>query len=178
MKYNRLYFKKNNKKGFVTMYDLNYNQFFNLLDNSNKLRKEFEKYMKSDFKKSEKITPPKSIIELWKSNKTFKIKKMRICILIYKNNYIGCFRYYKSKFTDINGISLGDKTYIKICIVYIVPKYRRLGLAYSMLYKILNNKNKYLLIVSNNNTSAYNLYKKLGFKKIGSDMESIIMIRN
>ena len=44
------------------MYDLNYNQFFNFFDNRNKLRKEFEKYMKSDFKKSEKITPPKSII--------------------------------------------------------------------------------------------------------------------
>ena len=102
---------------------------------------------------------------------------MRICILIYKNNYIGSFRYYKSKFKNINGISLDDNTYIKISIVYIIPKYRRLGLAYKMLYKILNSKNKYLLTVANNNTSAYNLYKKLGFKKIGSDIESIIMTR-
>ena len=36
------------------MYDLNYNQFFNLLDKNNKLRKEFEKYMISDLKNLKK----------------------------------------------------------------------------------------------------------------------------
>ena len=42
MKYNRLYFKKNNKIGYVTMYNLNYTQFFSLLQNNNELQKEFE----------------------------------------------------------------------------------------------------------------------------------------
>ena len=178
MKYNRLYFKKNNKTGYVTMYNLNYTQFFSLLDNNNELRKEFEKYMKSDFKKQEKINPPKSIIQTWKNNKALKNKKTKFCILIHKNKYIGSFRYYKSKFININGIDLGNKTYIKISIVYIVPKYRKLGLAFNMLYKILNNKNKYLLMVDNNNIKAYNLYKKLGFEKLDSIDNGTILIRN
>lgn len=54
MKYNRLHFKKKNIIGYITMYNLNYNQFFKLLDNNKKLNKEFEKHMKNDFKKSEK----------------------------------------------------------------------------------------------------------------------------
>ena len=111
-------------------------------------------------------------------NKTFYNKKMRICILIHKKKYIGSFRYYKSKFSNIFNFKLDNKTYIKIDIVYIIPKYRNLGLAYNMLLKILDNKFNFLLVVDNNNTKAYNLYKKLGFTKKKSNNEITILVKN
>ena len=44
MKYNRLFFIKDNMRQFVTMYNLSYTNFFNLLDNNNQLLKDFEKF--------------------------------------------------------------------------------------------------------------------------------------
>ena len=160
MKYNRLFFIKDNMRQFVTMYNLSYTNFFNLLDNNNQLLKDFEKFSKLDFKNSEKKNPPNSIMEMWKNNKTFKKKKMRVYILIHNNRYIGSFRYYK------------------IGVVYIVPKYRRLGLASKMLSNIIKDNNKYLLNVDNVNIKAYKLYKNLGFKTVEHNKESTIMIRD
>ena len=178
MKYNRLFFIKDNIRQFVTMYNLSYTNFFNLLDNNNQLLKDFEKFSKLDFKNSENKNPPNSIIELWKNNKTFKKKKMRVCILIHKNRYIGSFRYYKAKFTHIKSPKYNNNIYIKIGVVYIVPKYRRLGLASKMLSNIIKDNNKYLLNVDNINIKAYKLYKNLGFKIVESNKESTIMIRD
>jgi len=182
MKYNRLFFIKNNTKHFVTMYNLSYTDFFNLLDNNNQLLKDFDKFMKLDFKTSEKKNPPNSIIEMWKNNKSFKKKKMRICILIHKNRYIGSFRYYKAKFTHIKSPKYNNKIYTKIMVVYIVPKYRRLGLATKMLnihlVNMIKDNNKYLLNVDNANIKASNLYKKLGFITVEHDKDSTIMIRD
>ena len=179
MKYNRLHFKKKNIIGYITMYNLNYNQFFKLLDNNKKLNKEFEKHMKNDFKKSEKKNPPSSIIKLWKNNKGLKKKNMRVCFLIHKNKYIGSFRYTKTRVSEtrMKGINLDNKIYVKISIVYIIPEYRKLGLAYKMLSKIVS-KNRCYLFVDNNNLKAYNLYKKLGFKKIGGNNNESILVNS
>jgi ribosomal protein S18 acetylase RimI-like enzyme len=178
MKYNRLHFKKKNIIGYITMYKLNYNQFFKLLDDNDKLYKEFDKHMKSDWKKAIKKSPPKSIIEMWRNNERFK-KKLIVCFLVYKNKYIGSFRYTKTRVneTRMKGVNLNNKIYVKISIVYIIPEYRKLGLAYKMLSKIVS-KNKCYLFVDNNNLKAYNLYKKLGFKKIGGNNNESVLVHS
>ena len=160
------------------MYNLNYNQFFKLLDDNNKLYKEFDKYMKIDWKKTEEPAP-KSIIEMWRNNKRFIKRKLKFCFLVYKNKYIGSFSYIKTKVgkTRIKNVELNNKIYVKVMIVYIIPEYRKLGLAYTMLSNIVS-KNRCFLYLDNNNLPAYKLYTKLGFKKKGEDNEESILVNN
>lgn len=163
---------KNNKK-YITMYDLSYNDFFKLLLTKPKIAKQLEKYMREDIKNQENIIIDESIIDLWKNNLS---KKNRFCILIYKNNYIGSFRYIKKRFENVLGNNLYSEIYIKIMIVYIIPDYRGKGIAQQMLNKIINKKNNYLLIVSVNNKKALSLYNKFGFKNLGGIKDNSLLI--
>jgi ribosomal protein S18 acetylase RimI-like enzyme len=176
MNYSRLYFTKNGLNGFVTMYNFTYNEFFKYLKKNQKISKQFDLNMKNDFKNQEKSDPPKSIIVMWQNNKNLKKKNTKFCILIYKNNYVGGFRYYKTNkpFPEEN-IELGIKKYIKIQIVYIVPKYRRLGLGFKMLRRFIKKNNTYILYVSNANKKALQLYTKLGFNIKNKDKDGYIL---
>ena len=164
----------NNNK-YITMYDLNYTDFFTFLQSKPKIKEQLEKYMKLDIQNQENIIINHSITNIWKKN--LLLKNVRFCILIYKNNYIGSFRYIKQKYDNIFGINLHSKIYIKIMIVYIIPNYRKLGLAYKMLNKIINDKNNYLLIVDNNNEQAISLYNKLNFKILGIVDDISILVK-
>jgi ribosomal protein S18 acetylase RimI-like enzyme len=185
MKKYRLSFTKNNTIKYITMYELNYNEFFKFMIDKPNIAKQFEKYMKIDIKEQEKIIIKDSIINTWKNNKNLKSASeagpnkvfAKFCILIYKNNYIGSFRYQKNKYDSIHGIDLYSKIYTKMSVVYIIPEYRKLGLAYKMLNKIINDKSNYFLIVDGNNKGAVILYKNLGFKKIGGKKDRLIFVR-
>ena len=155
------------------MYDLSYNKFFKFLSIKPKIAEYLEKYMKIDIKTQENITIDESIINIWKKNLS---NKNRFCILIYKDHYIGSFRYIKKQFENILGIDLYSKIYIKIMIVYIIPEYRKQGLAQKMFKKFINKKNNYLLIVSDNNKDATTLYNKLGFKNLGSIKDNSLLV--
>lgn len=168
---------KGNKMKYITMYDFNYNQFFKFMDENTGIRKQFEKHMKLDLLTQENIIFKESIIELWKRNKKLKELKTRFCILIHNKNYVGSFRYYKRKISEWIGVDLSSKVYIHISVVYIVPLYRKLGIAYKMLKKIIDNKNRYALRVDKNNIGAIKLYKKLGFKNMGGNDEDFIFVK-
>ena len=172
-KYRITFIPKVNNKKYISMYDLSYNAFFKFLSTKPKIAYELDKYMRIDIKNQENITIDESIIDLWKNNLS---RKNRFCILIYKDNYIGSFRYIKNTFKNVLGINLHSKMYIKIMVVYIIPKYRGKGLAYQMLNIIIKQIYNYLLIVSDNNERALTLYNKLGFKKIGGIEENSLFI--
>lgn len=159
----RIYIKNNQ---YVTMFNLSWTKFFQFLKFNTKINKEFEEHMKSDIIKSLNITPPESIVEMWKNNKVLGKKNPKVCILIHNNKYIGSVRYYK------------QNSFIKIGVLYIVPKYRKQGLAINMLKFIINKNNKYLLNVHYKNKPAIALYKKLGFKKSSSSDGFLTLIIN
>ena len=120
------------------MYNLNYNQFFKLLNNNKKLNKEFEKHMKNDFRKSKFDNKNKLYLFDNEYYSIDPLKIIKVCFLMHKNKYIGSFHYIKTKVGDtrIKGVNLNNKIYVKISIVYIIPEYRKLGLAYTMLSNI------------------------------------------
>jgi len=159
----RIYIKNNQ---YVTMFNLSWTKFFQFLKNNSKIKKEFEENMKSDIIKSLNILPPDSVVEMWKNNKVLGKKNPRVCILLHNNKYIGSVRYYK------------QNSFIKIGVLYIIPKYRKQGLALNMLNFIINKNNKYLLNVHYKNKSAIALYKKLGFKKFSSSDGFLTFIIN
>ena len=159
----RIYIKNNQ---YVTMFNLSWTKFFQFLKNNSKIKKEFEENMKLDIIKSLNILPPDSVVEMWKNNKVLGKKNPRVCILLHNNKYIGSVRYYK------------QNSFIKIGVLYIIPKYRKQGLALNMLNFIINKNNKYLLNVHYKNKSAIALYKKLGFKKLSSSDGFLTFIIN
>ena len=159
----RIYIKNNQ---YVTMFNLSWTKFFQFLKNNTKIKKEFEEHMKSDIIKSLNIFPPESVVKMWKNNKVLGKKNPKVCILIHNHKYIGSVRYYK------------QNTFIKISVLYIVPKYRKQGLAFNMLNFIINKNNKYLLNVHYKNKSAIALYTKLGFKKLSSSDGFLTLIIN
>ncbi len=159
----RIYIKNNQ---YVTMFNLSWTKFFQFLKINNKIKKEFDEHMKSDITKSLNISPPESVVEMWKNNKVLGKKNPKVCILTHNNKYIGSVRYYK------------QNIFIKIGVLYIVPKYRKQGLAFNMLNFIINKNNKYLLNVHYKNKSAIALYKKFGFKKSSSSDGFLTLIIN
>lgn len=159
----RIYIKNNQ---YVTMFNLSWTKFFQFLKINTKIKKEFDEHMKSDITKSLNISPPESVVEMWKNNKVLGKKNPKVCILTHNNKYIGSVRYYK------------QNIFIKIGVLYIVPKYRKQGLAFNMLNFIINKNNKYLLNVHYKNKSAIALYKKFGFKKSSSSDGFLTLIIN
>jgi len=173
----RIYIKNNQ---YVTMFNLSWTKFFQFLKINTKIKKEFDEHMKSDITKSLNISPPESVVEMWKNNKVLGKKNPKVCILTHNNKYIGSLRYYKQNtFIDNHKLSINNqRIFIKIGVLYIVPKYRKQGLAFNMLNFIINKNNKYLLNVHYKNKSAIALYKKFGFKKSSSSDGFLTLIIN
>ncbi len=73
-------------------------------------------------------------------------------IIIIDNKKVGCFLLEKYE----DGVLLDE--------IYLDKNYRRKGIGTNILNNILNNNSKVYLWVYKENTSALNLYKKLGFK--------------
>ena len=148
---------------FVTMHNMTLDEFFAYMDKHPTIAAQFEHNIKQDYKR-EKIPPPPSVLHLWKKN-LYRFKKMSIYLLVHKQQYVGSYR--------VHPVKVDGKQYFKIGVVYIVPQYRKQGLAHKMLSVVMHKQ--CILDVKHTNQKAYQLYKKLGFKKYQQNDNSIEM---
>jgi ribosomal protein S18 acetylase RimI-like enzyme len=153
----------------ITMLNLEFADFFKFLDNNEKIKQHMEHHMKLDLKQQEDINIDSSVIDMWKNNKKLKQLNTRFIVLLNEQDYVGSFRYYTTELTKIFNVHIPRDIYTKIGIVYVNPKYRRMGIMYEALRTFMNNNGRYVLVVDNNNDKAIKLYNKLGFIKYGSN---------
>ena len=154
---------KNSKRQYVTMHNMTLDEFFVYMDQHPQIAAEFEHNIKQDYQRDD-IPPPLSILQVWKKN-LYRFKNMRIFLLLHKQHYVGSYR--------IHPINVDGQKYFKISVVYIVPQYRRHGLASKMLAAVLHKR--CFLGVKRDNKKAYHLYTKLGFQKYRQDEREIEM---
>lgn len=143
-------------------------EFFVFMDRRPNIAMEFEHFLKQDYKR-ENISPPPSVLNGWKKNAP-QFKHMLIYLLLHKGHYVGSFRVQP---ITVNTNDSAESEINKISVVYIVPHYRKHGLAYKMLKTITHTR--CVLSVKRDNKKAYHLYKKLGFKKYHEDNDVIEM---
>lgn len=162
----------------ISINDFSFNKFFKFMDNNKGVKKQMEYHMRMDIKQQEGENVKGSVIDMWKNNKKLQQLNTRFVVLLDQNNYIGSFRYYTTEFFSILGIDIPFNVYTKISIVYIVPKYRRKGIAYKVLKDFIDSNKNYVLIVDDHNYKAVELYKKLGFVKHGSNYGNSVLIKS
>lgn len=169
---------------YVTMYSFGYNMFISFLEDNPKIEEEFDKYTTLDYNqeaKTYKNPEIKSYLDKIKKNvENFKARIFHI--LFMQNQFIGYFITSRVKEKD-NIFSRfkynHESGYIKISQVLVILKFRRLGIAYKMIDRIMEKGNKYVLAADETNLSAVNLYKKLGFiKKAENKYNEILFIKN
>ena len=172
----------NDEQRFVTMYSFGHNMFISFLEDNPKIKDQFDKYTTQDYNNDAKsYNEPEIKSFLHKVKKVEKYKNGTFHILFMQNQFIGYFITFKLrdskdifsrfKYNHENG-------YIKISQVFIIPKFRRLGIAYKMIDRIIEKGNKYVLAADENNISAVKLYKKLGFiQKDKNKYDEILFIK-
>ena len=168
---------------YVTMYSFGYNMFISFLEDNPKIGEQFDKYTTQDYNNDAKsYNEPEIKSFLNKIKKVEKYKNGTFHILFMKNQFIGYFITFKVQEND-NIFSRfkhnHESGYVKISQVLISPKFRKLGIAYKMVNKIMEKGNKYVLAADKTNLSAVNLYKKLGFiQKAENKYDEILFIKN
>lgn len=149
---------------YITLLILKFNDFFQYMEENHSFRLEFEQNMKKDYDRI-KSTPPNSILKMWKKNLH---KKMYFCLLVYKKHYVGSCRILPMKYKNENKKHDFLKNSLFVSVIYIAPRFRKIGLASKMI-SIISKKHAIILYVNLNNSPALKLYKKLGFEIIEKD---------
>ena len=166
------------------MYSFGYNMFILFLKNNPKIKEQFDKYTTLDYNQEAKAYKNPEIKSYFDKLKTKaeNLKTRTFHILVMPNQFIGYF--ITSRVDEKDNIFSRFKYnhesgYIKISQVLVVPKFRRLGIAYKMIDRIMEQNNKYVLAADETNISAVNLYKKLGFiQKADNNYNEILFIKN
>lgn len=173
-----------NEQRYVTMYSFGYNMFISFLEDNPKIGEQFDKYTTQDYNQEAKaFNNPEIKSYLDKLKTKLEQNKTRTYHLLFmQNQFVGYFITSKVQEND-NIFSRfkhnHESGYVKISQVLISPKFRKLGIAYKMLNKIMEKGNKYVLAADKTNLSAVNLYKKLGFiPKAENKYDEILFIKN
>jgi len=170
MEYKIRFINKHNPKNPIEdqllMKKFNLSQFLNFMNTKPKIKNQLEMHIKDHLKHLNGV-PPDSIMDLYK-----KDEGSEFIILIHKGNYVGSCRYFTRSFDKLGRIGkvyLPKKNYVKLNNLFVIPRYRRMGLGRKIMENIINDDTNYLLRVEKVNVGAIKLYEEVGFKKVNTD---------